>query len=273
MIVSSTKIIAHRGASGYAPENTLVCFKKAIEMNADGIELDVHLSKDNKVIVCHDETINRTTNGYGYIKDLTLKEIKKYDAGSWFNKKFKGVKIPTLNEVLKLIKNKDILLNIELKNNIVNYNGLENKVIQLLNSYNINSNVIISSFNHNSLIKVKEIDSSIKVGIIFNKKIKNLNSYAKKFNAYSIHPNYRIVDDNMIKTCRYNNLFLIPYTVNNKRLIRKFVLKNIDALITNYPDKALEIVNNHQRIIMIKQIIINIKNYIKGKVSYIFRVK
>lgn len=273
MIVSSTKIIAHRGASGYAPENTLVCFKKAIEMNADGIELDVHLSKDNKVIVCHDETINRTTNGYGYIKDLTLKEIKTYDAGIWFSKNFKGVKIPTLNEVLKLIKNKDILLNIELKNNIINYNGLEKKVTQLLNTYNIKNNIIISSFNHNSLIKVKELDSSIKVGILLNKKIKNLNVYAKKFNAYSIHPKHRIVDDKMIKTCRENDLFIIPYTVNNNRLIRKLVLKNIDALITNFPDKALEIINNNKRVILIKKIINKIKNYITEKISYIFNSK
>lgn len=144
-------IYGHRGASQYAPENTLASYNRAIEMGADGIEIDVHKSKDGHLIVCHDERVDRTTNGQGYIKDLILKEIKSLDAGSWFSKEFSGEKIPLLEEVLEFVKDKDILLNIELKNGPIFYDGIEDELIRLVRVFNLVENTIISSFNHYSL--------------------------------------------------------------------------------------------------------------------------
>src|SRR3712207_5048900 len=110
-----TKIMAHRGAAAYAPENTIAAFTKAIEMKADAIELDIHLSKDDHIVVIHDEKVDRTTNGKGLVMEFTLEELKRLDAGSWFNKEFKNEKIPTLREVLELVAYKNIDLNIEIK--------------------------------------------------------------------------------------------------------------------------------------------------------------
>jgi glycerophosphoryl diester phosphodiesterase len=142
-------VIAHRGASGYAPENTVSAFKKAIMMKADMIEFDVHLTKDGKVVLMHDKTVDRTTDGKGKVKEMTLKELKKLDAGLWFDKKFKGEKIPTLEKVLKKFKGK-ILFNIEIKSE-----GTEEEIVRLIKKYKLEKDVMVSSFNHQFLKKIK----------------------------------------------------------------------------------------------------------------------
>ncbi|MTI71530.1 MAG: glycerophosphodiester phosphodiesterase [Firmicutes bacterium] len=237
-----TKIIAHRGASGYAPENTIESFKKALILKSDGIELDVHLTKDKKLVVCHDEKVNRTTNGKGYIKDLNLKELKKLDAGSWFDKKFKNVTIPTLEEVLDLIKDKNIFLNIELKNNIIFYEDIEKKVIDTIKKYNI-KNCIISSFNHYSLLKVKKIDSNIKTGILYFSNLVDPFDYALKLEAFSIHPSYNNVDSNLMKESINKNIKINTFTVNDKNKM-KFLRNKVNGIITNYPDIAKDIIKS-----------------------------
>ncbi len=164
-----TKVWAHRGASGYYPENTMTSFEGAIKQNADGIELDVHLSKDGYLIVCHDETLNRTTNGKGFIKQFDLYELKQLDAGSWYDKKYKGEKMPLLEEVIDLIKGTNMDLNIELKAGSIFYPGIEEKVLKMIEKYNIKEQVIISSFDHYALVKIKSLDSEIKTGILLYK--------------------------------------------------------------------------------------------------------
>lgn len=240
----STKILAHRGASGYAPENTLYAFKKAISMNSDGIELDVHLTKDEKIVVIHDEKLNRTTNGSGLIKDFSLSELKKLDAGSWYNPKYKNEKIPTLEEVFNLVKDKNIIINIELKNGIIEYTGLEEKVLELIHKYKIEENIIISSFNHYSLLKVKSLNSKIKTGILYVASLINPWIYAKNISAYSLNPYFYSVDKNLVINCKKNNINVIPYTVNDEEYIYKLIKSNIYSIITNYPDKAISIRNN-----------------------------
>lgn len=240
--MSTTKVIAHRGASAYAPENTLIAFKKAIEMKADGIEFDLHLTKDNELVVCHDEKIDRTTNGMGYIKDLTLKEIKQFDAGSWFRDEFKDEKIPTFEEVLDLIEDKNLLIKIELKNDKIQYEGIEKKTLDVLDKYKVENEIIISSFNHSSLLKVKEHNPDIKTGILFNKPLGDNYEYAKRFKVYSFHPKYRVVTKKLINDCNKYNIPIIPYTINDSKLIKKYADNNLYGLITDYPDKALEII-------------------------------
>src|SRR3712207_1905347 len=142
------KNFAHRGFSGKYPENTLLAFEKAIELGVDGIELDVHLSKDNEMVIIHDENVSRTTNGEGYIKDLTYEEISKLDASYIYTGQYGFNKIPTLREYFELVKDKDVITNIELKTNIFEYPGIEQKVWELIQEYHLESKVIISSFNH-----------------------------------------------------------------------------------------------------------------------------
>ena len=160
-------IIAHRGASSRAPENTMASFRKAVELGADAIELDVHRSKDGYLMVCHDERVDRTSNGKGYIKDFTLRELKSLDAGRWIGEEFKGERMPLLEEVLELVLKNNILLNIELKNGPIFYEGIERDVINLVKNYGLVDETIISSFNHYSLLQVKGIEPRIKTGILY----------------------------------------------------------------------------------------------------------
>ena len=237
----STKVIAHRGASGYAPENTITAFEMAIKINSDGIELDVHLSKDGELIVFHDEKGDRTSNGSGYIKDLKLLELKKLDAGSWFNKKYKEEKIPTLEEVLLLTKDKNMLINIELKNGIIDYNGLEEKIINLIHKLSISENIILSSFNHYSMLKVKDIDKNIKIGLLYVSNLINPWKYGENLGAFSLNPYYHTVNEDLVYYSNAHNIKLLPYTVNDEGFMKKIIKLNSYGLITNYPDIALKI--------------------------------
>lgn len=238
-------VIAHRGASAYAPENTMSSFKKAIEMSSDGIELDVHMTKDKAIVVCHDEKVDRTTNGKGFIKDLNLEEIKKLDAGSWFGDDYKTERIPELEEVLELLKDKDILLNIELKNAPIIYEGIEEKVIKLITEYNMEERTIISSFNHYSLIEVKKLNPNIKTGVLYMAGLVEPWMYAKKLKADALHPLfYNLLAPDFVRNCLSNNIMLNPFTVDDENFISNFVKANVNGIITNYPDKAVKIRNN-----------------------------
>ena len=160
-------IYGHRGASKYAPENTFAAYNKAVDMGVDGIEIDVHKSKDGHLIVCHEEKVDRTTDGEGFIKDLTLEEIRKLDAGRWFSEEFQGERIPLLDEVLKFVKDKNLLLNIEIKNGPIFYDEIEEDIVKAVRAYDLVENTIISSFNHYSLAYIKNIDKQFKTGILY----------------------------------------------------------------------------------------------------------
>lgn len=239
------KIIAHRGASGYCPENTMVAFKKAIAQKSDGIELDVHLSKDGYIMICHDETIDRTTNGTGRIKEMSYDEIRKYDAGAWFNKKYEGEKIPTLNEFFDLMKDNDLLINIELKAGSMLYPGIESKVLDLIEEYDFMDRVIVSSFDHHSVVKCKELNPNIKTGALYELNLYEPWVYAtEKLGADALHPHYKFVDKELISQLEPNNLMLNIYTVNDTDLMKYYYNMGVTSIITNYPDLAKSVVQS-----------------------------
>ena len=163
--MNNTKVWAHRGASAYAPENTLEAFKLAVDMGADGIELDVQLSKDGELVVIHDEEIDRTSNGKGFVKDYTLKELKKFNFNN-SNSKYHKVNIPTLKEVFELLKSTEMDINVELKTGVFFYEGIEEKVLSLAKEMKMEERIIYSSFNHYSVMKVKELDENAKIGLL-----------------------------------------------------------------------------------------------------------
>ena len=164
-----TKIFAHRGSKGTHPENTLASFREAVLVGSDGIELDVHLTKDGQLVVVHDETVDRTTNGTGEIRNLTLAEIKAMDAGSWFKNDFAGEKIPTLDEVLHLLKelNFNGQLNIELKTDIIQYEGLVEKCLALQVTESWPFAIVYSSFNPYTLVELKKMKPNQEIGLLF----------------------------------------------------------------------------------------------------------
>ncbi|GGE37880.1 glycerophosphoryl diester phosphodiesterase [Pullulanibacillus camelliae] len=233
-----TKIFAHRGASGKAPENTMTAFKKAAEEGADGIELDVHLTRDRIPIVIHDETVDRTTDGYGFVKDYSLEGLKKLSAGHWKGWKFRHEQIPTLEEVLKWLSKTELTLIVEFKNNILPYKGLEQKTIHLLEKYHMLERTIFSSFNHNSLFKVKELYKQAETAALYGKPIASPAQYAKTIRVDGLHPSFRLINQPLIQNLHANGIKVRPYTVNSQRIMETLFSWKIDGLITDYPARA-----------------------------------
>lgn len=234
---------AHRGASGYYPENTLISFEKAIGMGCGGIETDLHLTKDGVLVLIHDEKISRTTNGTGWVKDYSYKKLSKLDAGSWLSKEFCGERIPTAEELICLVKDKDIIINFELKNGIVPYEGMEEKTIDLIHKYNMQHKVILSSFNHYSMARCREISEGIKTGVLYEEGLYKPYNYAKTAGANAIHPNYQVINEEIVKESKAAGIDVNIYTVNDEKHMRHFVNMKVDGIITNYPDKLHKVLN------------------------------
>lgn len=229
------RIYAHRGASRYAPENTLAAFQKSVKFGADAIELDVRLSKDNVPVVIHDATINRTSNGKGFVHELTLKQLKTYDFGSSFSKTYAGEPIPTLEEVLHYIKDQPIDLNIELKNGPVIPEDLEYRVLKVVNHYKLENRTVFSSFDHKSLYRLSLLNKHLNIGLILHINLLNLFNYIDEipFRLKSIHPNHFYVTEEMLQLAHERDLDVNVYTVNNKKLAKSYKELGIDGLITD----------------------------------------
>ncbi|MEM2842428.1 MAG: glycerophosphodiester phosphodiesterase family protein [Candidatus Bathyarchaeia archaeon] len=235
-------VIAHRGASGYAPENTLISFLKAIELKADAVECDVHLSKDGVPIVIHDEKLNRTTDGKGYVKDYSLKELKSLNAGykTRFFDKFKGEKIPTLREVLEVCRNK-IGVVIEVKNGPFFYKGIEDKIVNLIKELDVGEQVIISAFDHSTIKRIKNLNKDLVTAVIFSgcpvkPTLDCLLAYAN-----GLHFEWCYLKPSVIEEVEKDDLFINVWTVNNEENIRKMFLMNVNGVITDYPDLGVKV--------------------------------
>lgn len=230
------KIIAHRGSSGNAPENTAASMNMAVESGCDGIETDLQLTKDKKVVVFHDWNVNRTTDGTGNIKDLTFEELSKLDNGSWFDEKFKGERIIKLEELLDIVP-EDITLNLELKSIGDDFRGLEEEVIKILNTKKRKNNIIISSFNHKVLENVRKLDKDIKLGILYEGYLLNLGKYIENLNLdiYSVHPSCNYINQELVDEVHDLGLKLYAWTVNDKETLVRLEEYGIDGVITNYP--------------------------------------
>ncbi|MBE3592376.1 MAG: glycerophosphodiester phosphodiesterase [Thermoanaerobacter sp.] len=234
-------VIAHRGDSRNAPENTLASFKRALEMGADGIELDVQLTKDGQLVVIHDERVDRTTDGIGFVKDFTLKELKRLDAGIKFDKKFAGERIPTLYEVFELIGHKNFIINIEIKSGVVLYPGIEEKLIKAIEDYDFEDRVVISSFNHYSLRDVKRMAPEFKIGLLYQCGLVEPWHMAIRMKAYSLHPFYFNIIPELVEGCKKNNIKLFPWTVDRKEDMEMMIKAGVDAIITDYPQTLINL--------------------------------
>ncbi len=241
----SIKVFAHRGYSGAYPENTMIAFKTAVEeCKCDGIELDVHLTKDDELVIIHDETVNRTTNAKGYVKDFTLEEIKKINANYTFNDLQTIQRIPTLSEYCEYIKDKNIVTNIELKTNLIYYKDIEQKVINKLMKYNLLDRVILSSFNHSSSIIAKNINEKISCGLLVDSKgIMNCGYYAKKLKMNSYHPDIKFLTKDVVDECKNYEIDVNTWTVNSIKDLNNCIKWGVDGVITNYPQKIKKVIS------------------------------
>ncbi len=232
------KLIAHRGASGYAPENTLLAFKQAKALGASMVELDVMLSLDGEAVVIHDENIKRTTNGKGLVNSFTLKELQEFDAGRWFSRKTQGLTIPTFKEVLGLLDELELTANIEIKP----FDGFESetvsKVMSELNQYwpYENDLLLISSFNISVLEKVRDFSPEQPLGFLMHSWDDSWQAKAEQLNCCSVHVNQRLLTQKRVDLLKSSGMTLLAYTVNRSRKANKLFKMGVDGIFTDYPD-------------------------------------
>ena len=240
-------VFAHRGESGTYPENTILAFEAALKSGVNGIELDVHKTKDGKLAVIHDESLDRTFLGKGLVKDHDLRDLKKLkNKDEKYTTNIDSI-IATLEEVLLLISFRDdFTLNIELKTDVIHYENIERDVLEMLDSYDMIDTTIISSFNHESLKICKEINKNIRTAALYSEPIDNVVEYARKLGVYAIHPSYNLIDEDLIKKCHENNILVNTYTVNEVSVMKRLIEEKVDGIITDYPKLALEVLNQYK---------------------------
>jgi glycerophosphoryl diester phosphodiesterase len=238
-----TQIFAHRGYSSAFAENTMSAFIAAEKAGADGLELDVQLTKDGEVVVIHDERLDRTTSGKGFVKNFTFKEIRKLNANKNGNKE----PIPSLIEVLEWMQSNQLVCNIELKNNLFPYEGMEEKVIQLVRRFNLSNRIIISSFNHYSIVLSYRTAPEIETAPLFNERIYMPWVYAQSIRAQGIHPKLASITDEIIKGAIENGVAVRPYTVNKDADMHRLYKLNCTSIITDDPVKALKIKKQYEK--------------------------
>ncbi|MFD1863218.1 glycerophosphodiester phosphodiesterase [Planococcus chinensis] len=233
--------VAHRGASGHAPENTMGAFHKGVEMKADYIEIDVQMTKDGELVVIHDTTVDRTTDGTGKVKSLTFEEIRQLDAGSWFSEAYAGEQVPTFDEVLDAFRGKVGIL-IELKAPEL-YPGIEKKVADALVERNMdrsnNGKIILQSFNHESMKKSKELLPNLPHGILAGAGWANVTEeQLAQFAAYAdyFNPSMHIVTEELVSDVHEAGMKIYPYTSRSQEQALRLFDLNVDGIITDYTE-------------------------------------
>ncbi|WP_019635417.1 glycerophosphodiester phosphodiesterase [Paenibacillus fonticola] len=232
---------AHRGASGHCPENTMISFKRALELGATGIETDVQMTKDGHLVLIHDETLKRTAGSAEWVKDVTLEELKSKDAGVWFHEDYRGEKIPTLDELLAWVKPLDIVVNLELKNGLIRYPEIEKKLIAAVRSYELSERVIISSFNHYSLVECKRIAPEIRTGILYMEGLYEPWEYAKRVGADALHAFQYAVVPELVAAAAEHGVAYHPFTVNEPAEMRALIKAGVAGIITDYPERLADL--------------------------------
>lgn len=220
-------VVAHRGASAYEPENTLRAIRRAIEIGADVVEIDVRLTKDGYPVVIHDETVDRTTNGSGLVNEFSLDELRKLDAG-------KGEKIPLLSEVLDLVAGKiDVFIEIKVDEAVI-------PSLREVDARDLWDSVMFTSFNIEHLRRVLEFNSKANVGLIYIRPVDGIVG-AKKLGAIAVLPFYRLATRKAIAFAKRLKLMVIPWTVDNLNVARKLKVDGANGIVTNKPDIMLEL--------------------------------
>lgn len=234
-----TKVWAHRGASAYAPENTLAAFRLAHELGADGVELDVQLTTDGHVVVIHDEALDRTTSGTGPVSLRTLSQIKAVDASNGRDD-YRGEHVPTLAEVLDLVGPTGMAVNIELKNSVEPYPGLEQAVLGIVEGSGMAERVIYSSFNHISMTQLARSSQPSRVGLLFSDVLAEPWGYAQRLDMAALHPHWKYVQfvPETIERCHALGMAINVWTVDDPATVRRLADLGADAVITNKPDLA-----------------------------------
>lgn len=229
-------IIAHRGASAFAPENTIAAISKALSLGAGGIEIDVQMGKGGDLFLFHDWTTERIGGMNLLFSEMKTSDIRKIDAGSWFSEEYRGEKIPYLSEALNLIpKNRGMLVNIELKKTAADTRDVETMLVKMVRDMGMAEDTIISSFNYKSIAKIQSIDPGVKTALITYGSFPDPMRYFSIFRCYSIHPAFYYTDREFVETMHSNNLRVYPWVVDEPEYARALTEIGCDGIITNRP--------------------------------------
>jgi glycerophosphoryl diester phosphodiesterase len=234
-------ILGHRGASAYAPENTLAAFRRALELGADGFELDVTLSADGVPVVIHDDTVDRTTDGSGAVARLTLAQLKQLSAGKKFGPEFAGEHVPTLAEVFAAFS-QPAIINVELKRDPSPGRELAAKVVALIHEHQVARRVILSSFYYDNLQRIKQLDAALPVGLLYSpaEPLRVLRAWLNPgVRAEAHHPYYRLI--NTLTRRGYGAKRVNVWTVNDEADLRRLLRVRVDGVITDRPDVAVRV--------------------------------
>lgn len=231
------KITAHRGYSGRYPENTMEAFEKAVLAGCDEIELDVQMTKDGTAVIIHDESVDRTTEGHGFVRDYTYKEIRRLNAGN-------GQKIPAFEEYAAFAAATGITTNIELKTSIYYYDGIEENIWNIIRKYKLENKILFSSFNPLSLIKIKVLDKKVPCGLLTEEDLGNAGACCHMSGIEFYHPNIMKLQEETVKSCGKNGVEINAWTVNEQEDFEKAKRFGCRSVITNFPEKCVRWRNN-----------------------------
>lgn len=228
--------LAHRGASTYAPENTMAAFYKAIELGANGIEIDLRMTKDHHIVIVHDDTVDRTTNGKGLVKELTLAELGELDAGSWFSEKYAGEKIVTFKDFMTYFYEKELYLAIELKDKFI-----ETEVLSIIQSFKVNPDLItVTSFDYTNLERMRLLSDSIRLGYLTDKVTPENINKVKHIKGDQICVDVTKLEEDDVRFARKHNLEIRTWRTENEHLMLHAMKCGVDGMTINFPDKLAD---------------------------------
>lgn len=246
-------VISHRGANLYAPQNTLPAFKKALELGVDGFETDVHITKDGVPVICHNYTVDATSNGKGEIASTTFERLRGLDFGSYFSPRFKGTLIPTVDEFLSLVEKSDIkLMNIELKSPRTAESSIVSATLAAVKEHGLLDRLLISSFNPGLLIEAKRLEPACRTGFLYSpdrktalQMLRRPIDFAKELGVDALHPHEVFTTGNFVRTAHNAGLFVNVWTVDRDRSIERMIEYGVDGIITNRPDLVNGLIYKH----------------------------
>lgn len=250
--MAKCNVISHRGANRVAPQNTLDAFKRSIQYKADGFETDVHMTSDGIPVICHNYSVDKTSDGKGDIASRTLEQLKKLDFGSYFHHSFKGTRIPTLEEFLTLSEKANLkVLNIEIKSPRNKDYTISDKIIEAVKAHNLFDKLLISSFDPDLLVYIKDIEENCKTGFLYSpdkpitykQVLGRAVDFAKSIDADALHPHQIFVTKELVESAHENGIMVNPWTVNKEKDMKKLLGFGVDGLITDVPNiakKAIE---------------------------------
>lgn len=235
-----TLVFGHRGASAYAPMNTLEAFQLAVELGADGVELDVHRSADGRLVIVHDFTVDGSTNGTGKVAEMTLAQLKELDAGSWKDAKFTGAKVPTLDEVFEAVGQK-LFINVEIKSMTVETDGVEKLVAELIEQYNMADRVVVSSFNPLAIQRFKAYAPHVAIGYLTADDVPaEITAYAEGMTYEAYHPYEKSITPELVQEMDAKGVIVNTWTVNDPVRAVELAQMGVSVIITDKPDLIKE---------------------------------